>query len=184
MALGKDYAAQHCSIARALELVGERWTLLVVRDAFYGVRRYSDFLVRLGAPRAVLSTRLRALTEAGVLDKVRYQESPPRDEYVLTEMGERLWPAVYALATWGERYFSEGQGPHREFRHAACGSPLDAGGNCAACGGLVPPRDIEMRPGPALDPPPEDPVSRALLRPRRLLQPLEPEPEPEPAPER
>src|SRR5690349_12960453 len=83
MALGKDYATQECSIARALEVVGERWTLLVVRDAFYGVRRYNDFLVHLGIPRAVLAARLQTLTAEGILDKRRYQESPPRDEYVL-----------------------------------------------------------------------------------------------------
>src|ERR671914_269155 len=97
MALGKDYAGQDCSIAQALELIGERWTLLIVRDAFYGVRRYSDFLAHLDIPRAVLAERLTALTAAGVLERRRYQESPPREEYVLTTMGVDLFPIVYTL---------------------------------------------------------------------------------------
>lgn len=97
MALGKDYVTQQCSVARALEIVGERWTLLVVRDALYGVRRYNDFLGHLGIPRAVLAARLQMLTEEGVLEKRRYQESPPRDEYVLTDRGIELWPVVRSL---------------------------------------------------------------------------------------
>ncbi|MFJ6851445.1 winged helix-turn-helix transcriptional regulator [Streptomyces sp. NPDC091271] len=173
MALGKDYAAQQCSIARALEVVGERWTLLVVRDAFYGVRRYNDFLGHLGIPRAVLASRLQALTEAGVLAKRRYQESPPRDEYVLTDKGKALWPTLRSLGLWGREHI-EGSKPLRHFFHAACGSELGAYGQCAACGNIgVPLEDVEMRPGAGLDPDPADPVSRALLTPRRLLQPLD-----------
>ncbi|MET8176026.1 winged helix-turn-helix transcriptional regulator [Streptomyces clavifer] len=172
MALGKDYANQQCSIARALEVVGERWTLLVVRDAFYGVRRYSDFLSHLGIPRAVLATRLQALTEAGVLVRRRYQESPPRDEYVLTDSGRALWPTVRSLGLWGREHLP-GTLPMRIFVHAACGTELGAFGQCPACWTAVDPEDVEMRPGPGLDPDPADPVSRALLVPRRLLQPLE-----------
>ncbi|MFH9468687.1 winged helix-turn-helix transcriptional regulator [Streptomyces clavifer] len=172
MALGKDYATQQCSIARALEVVGERWTLLVVRDAFYGVRRYSDFLSHLGIPRAVLATRLQALTQAGVLVRRRYQESPPRDEYVLTGSGRALWPTVRSLGLWGREHLP-GTLPMRIFVHAACGTELGAFGQCPACWTAVDPEDVEMRPGPGLDPDPADPVSRALLVPRRLLQPLE-----------
>ncbi|MEU9360047.1 helix-turn-helix domain-containing protein [Streptomyces sp. NPDC048301] len=173
MALGKDYAAQQCSIARALEVVGERWTLLVVRDAFYGVRRYNDFLVHLGVPRAVLATRLQALTEAGVLARRRYQEAPPRDEYVLTESGKALWPTVRSLGLWGREHI-EGTRPMRLFVHAECGTELGAYGQCPACAHAgVPLEDIEMRPGDGLDLDPDDPVSRALLAPRRLLQPLD-----------
>ncbi|HWU10793.1 MAG TPA: helix-turn-helix domain-containing protein [Streptomyces sp.] len=173
MALGKDYTAQQCSIARALEVVGERWTLLVVRDAFYGVRRYNDFLVHLGIPRAVLASRLQALTEAGVLARRRYQESPPRDEYVLTGSGKALWPTLRTLGLWGHEHIP-GTVPTRHFAHAACGTELGALGQCPACGDVgVPPEDVEMRPGTGLDPDPGDPVSRALLAPRRLLQPLE-----------
>ncbi|MFF8912107.1 winged helix-turn-helix transcriptional regulator [Streptomyces sp. NPDC015032] len=174
MALGKDYAAQQCSIARALEVIGERWTLLVVRDAFFGVRRYNDFLAHLGAPRAVLATRLQSLIEAGVMEKRRYQESPPRDEYVLTSSGEALWPVVRSLGVWG-RDRLPGTRPMRVFVHASCGTELGAYGECPACARPVPPADVEMRPGDGLDPDPADPVGRALLKPHRLLRPLETE---------
>ncbi|MFF4246796.1 winged helix-turn-helix transcriptional regulator [Streptomyces sp. NPDC001822] len=173
MALGKDYAAQQCSIARALEVIGERWTLLVVRDAFYGVRRYNDFLSHLGIPRAVLAARLQTLTEAGVLAKHRYQESPPRDEYVLTDRGKALWPTLRSLGLWGREHV-DGTAPVRYFHHATCGTELGPYGQCAACGGIgVPPEDVEVRPGAGLDPDPGDPVGRALLAPRRLLRPLD-----------
>lgn len=171
MALGKDYATQECSIARALEIVGERWTLLVVRDALYGVRRYNDFLVHLGIPRAVLAARLQTLTTEGILEKRRYQESPPRDEYVLTDRGIALWPTLRSLGLWGREHFDETR--LRYFRHAACGTELGPYGECPACAMVVPVPDVEMTPGPGLDRDPADPVSRALLGPRRLLEPIE-----------
>ncbi|MFJ3820371.1 winged helix-turn-helix transcriptional regulator [Streptomyces nodosus] len=173
MALGKDYATQQCSLARALEIVGERWTMLIVRDALYGVRRYNDFLVHLGIPRAVLAARLGTLTAEGILRKQRYQESPPRDEYVLTERGIALWPALRALGLWGREHYCEV--PLRAYRHATCGTEelLGPHGECPACGIFVPLADIELLPGPGLDPDPADPVSRALLRPKRMLEPLE-----------
>ncbi|MFC7265026.1 winged helix-turn-helix transcriptional regulator [Streptomyces lutosisoli] len=170
MALGKDYATQECSIARALEVVGERWTLLVIRDALYGVRRYNDFLGHLGIPRAVLAARLQTLTAEGILEKRRYQESPPRDEYVITDRGIALWPTVRSLGLWGREHFSETQ--LRVFRHATCGTELGPYGECSVCGTVVPVPDVEMVPGPGLDPDPADPISRALLKPKRLLEPI------------
>ncbi|NED87321.1 helix-turn-helix transcriptional regulator, partial [Streptomyces sp. SID11233] len=122
-------ARQECSVARALEIIGERWTILVVRDAFYGVRRYNDFLTHLGAPRAVLAARLQSLTEHGVLAKRRYQESPPREEYVLTPRGESLWLVLYGLGVWGRGELGDTR-PLREFRHAACDTPLAVEGVC------------------------------------------------------
>ncbi|WP_028803450.1 winged helix-turn-helix transcriptional regulator [Streptomyces sp. 142MFCol3.1] len=174
MALGKDYATQECSIARALEVVGERWTLLVIRDALYGVRRYNDFLVHLGIPRAVLAARLQTLTTEGILEKRRYQQSPPRDEYVVTDRGIALWPTLRALGLWGREHFTETQ--LRTFRHAECGTELGPYGECPVCGTVVPVPDVEMVPGPGLDPDPADPVSRALLKPKRLLRPIETDP--------
>ncbi|MEV7386680.1 MULTISPECIES: helix-turn-helix domain-containing protein [unclassified Streptomyces] len=171
MALGKDYVTQECSIASALEVVGERWTLLVIRDALYGVRRYNDFLVHLGIPRAVLSARLRTLTEEGILEKRRYQESPPRDEYVVTDRGIALWPVLRALGVWGREHRMERR--LRYFRHAECGTELGSYGECPACGTVVPVADVLITPGPGLNPDPADPVSRALLKPKRLLEPLE-----------
>ena len=171
MALGKDYTGQNCSLARALELLGERWTMLIVRDAFYGVRRFTDFHTHIGAPRAVLTERLHTLTEAGVLEKRQYQDGPARYEYVLTESGERLWPTLYSLSRWGDDFLPDESGAHRLFLHVECGERLDSVGNCPACERAVPPRDVEMRPGPAAKPD-TDAVARALFEPRRLLTPL------------
>lgn len=173
MALKKGYAAQDCSLARTLELVGERWTMLVVRDAFYGVRRYSDFLVHLGIPRAVLSARLGALTESGVLVRQRYEVSPPRDEYVLTDKGEALWPALFALLMWGQTHAAPGSRVRRVYLHASCGARLTPSGGCEGCGiAAVPPRAVETRPGPDALTAQDDPVTRALRHPHRLLDPL------------
>ncbi|WP_345348912.1 helix-turn-helix domain-containing protein [Actinoallomurus liliacearum] len=172
MALGKDYEAQDCALARALELLGERWTLLIVRDAFYGVRRYGDFLAHLDIPRAVLATRLQALVDAGVLTRRPYQESPRRHEYVLTERGRELWPALNALGHWGGEHLSP-FGPSRLYTHLTCGTRVGRTGTCPACGRFAPPEELEVRPGPGADRPHrDDAVSRALRRPHRLLEPL------------
>ena len=173
MALGTDYAHQDCTLARALEVVGERWSLLLVRDAFYGVRRFNDFLVHLDIPRAVLTARLAALTEAGVLRKEAYQQSPPRYDYVLTDAGLELWPVVHGLAQWGGRHATPG-GPLRTFHHAACGARLDPAGGCPGCGGRpIAPADVEMRLAHDPERPRrDDPVSAVLAAPRRLLRPV------------
>ena len=171
MALGKDYEGQDCSLARALELLGERWTLLIVRDAFYGVRRYSDFLAHLDTPRAVLSERLHRLTEAGVLRRIRYSASPPRDEYVLTEAGRELWPMLFGLSRWADRNLPV-DGPCRIFRHGgACHAELSDAVTCPVCGPLAV-EDIEITPGPGLNRRRTDPVTVALRGPHRLLTPL------------
>ncbi|MEU6248567.1 helix-turn-helix domain-containing protein [Glycomyces sp. NPDC047010] len=172
MALGKDYPGQDCSLSRALEMLGERWTLLVVQNAIYGVRRFSDFQVRLDIPKAVLSDRLARLTEGGVLEKRAYQASPVRYEYVPTDAGVELWPVVYALGVWGYRHI--GGEPPRLFRHAECGAALLPSTDCSACG-PVHPRDVEMYPGPGAKR--TDRVSQAMNRPRRLLVPVELEPQ-------
>src|SRR4051812_15920954 len=102
--LPRTYHDQHCSIARALEVLGDRWTLLVIRDAFLGVRRFDDFQRDLGVARNVLTDRLGRLVEEGVLERVRYQERPERSEYRLTEKGLDLWPVTMALLRWGGRH--------------------------------------------------------------------------------
>jgi DNA-binding HxlR family transcriptional regulator len=164
MALGKDYVTQDCSLARALEIVGERWTLLIVRDALYGVRRFGQFLAHLEIPRAVLSARLQALVDAGVMAK-------DGGDYVLTEVGRELWPVVHTLARWGDRNFA-GEGPCRLFFHVPCGERIRADGTCPACGREAPVEELEMRPGPGLNPRRDDPVSVALRKPHRLLEPI------------
>ncbi|MEU6040153.1 MULTISPECIES: winged helix-turn-helix transcriptional regulator [Actinomadura] len=164
MALGKDYARQDCSMARALEVVGERWTMLIIRDALYGVRRFSDFLARLDIPRAVLSQRLQSLVESGLLEKAGH-------EYVITEMGKELWPVVHTLARWGERHFDD-CGPARLYFHAGCGARLAIDGTCPECACPVPPEEVELRPGPG-GYVRDDPVSLALREPHRLLEPIQ-----------
>ena len=105
MALPREYAGQACSIAKALEIVGERWTLLIVRDAAYGVRRFSDFVTHLDIPRRVLTERLKFLVEEGILEK---QPAGGREEYALTDKGLALFPVIRALAAWGDEYTSPG----------------------------------------------------------------------------
>src|SRR5271155_2997627 len=102
--LPNDYAGQACSLARALEVVGERWTLLIVRDAFFGVRRFADFASHLKVPRAVLAKRLTALERAGILDKVHGAHG--HQEYVLTAKGLTLWPVTRTLLAWGDDHYS------------------------------------------------------------------------------
>lgn len=171
MALPKDYADERCSLARALEVVGERWTLLIVRDAFFGVRRFGDFAAHLGIPRAVLTSRLDALAEAGVL--VAVPGAHGRDEYILTGKGLDLWPAVRALLAWGDEHYSAA-GPRRVFRHAADGGDVAAGGTCTDCGAAVGVADLLVLPGPGLATAPgrTDAVSTALTAPHRLLGPI------------
>ncbi len=168
MALGVDYAGQDCSLARALEVVGERWTLLILRDCFLGVRRFSDFEAHLDISKAVLSQRLAALVGAGLL--VRTGDAGHR-QYAVTQRGRDLWPAIFALTQWGEG-LSE-RAPRRVFEHAGCGGAVDATGRCAACGAVPGPERLETRPGPGADPTVrDDVVSRALRTPHRLLEPL------------
>lgn len=162
------YTDGNCSLARSLEIVGERWTLLIVRDAFLGVRRFNDFATQLDVPRAVLTTRLKALVKAGVLER-------RGAEYELTAAGRDLLPVVRALMAWGDAHTSPG-GPRRVMRHDADDGLLDAQGVCEACGGRVDVPDIRIEPGPGFDPsrPVKDPVSAVINGPRRLLEPLRP----------
>ena len=170
MALPNDYAGQACSLARSLEIIGERWTLLIVRDAFWGVRRFADFIDHLGIPRAVLASRLKTLVAAGVLTRVAGERHL---EYELTDKGAALWPVVLSLMGWGDDFCAPG-GPRRLFRHAADGGQVDHGGRCDACDRPVPAADTIVTPGPGLEAAEADDswVTAALTRPHRLLEPL------------
>jgi DNA-binding HxlR family transcriptional regulator len=172
MPLPRDYSGQTCALARSMEIVGERWTLLIVRDAFYGVRRFGEFAAHLRLPRAVLTDRLTTLTEAGVLQ--RLPDTGRREVYGLTPQGVALWPAVRALTTWGDEFCAAEGGPRRVFRHADDDAPLAGDGRCTGCGAPVEARDTLVAPGPGLAPAAEDddPVTAALARPHRLLRPL------------
>jgi DNA-binding HxlR family transcriptional regulator len=169
--LGKDYEAQDCSLARALEVIGERWTLLIVRDAFHGVRRFNDFQAHLDIPKAVLSDRLSGLVENGVLERSPDPGHAGRHLYELTPAGRDLWPSLHALLMWGNRHVSPNS---RVFKHASCDTLLDETGRCPACGVTPLPQDIvsevlRRRGGTARR---EDPVAIALREPHRLLEPL------------
>ncbi len=145
--LPRDYAGQDCSVARALEVVGERWTLLIVRDALMGVTRFDGFQQRLGLAPNMLSKRLRALTDAGVLERRPYQERPERHEYVLTDGGRGLFPAVMGLMRWGDEHRSP-RGAPVEVLHRGCGGVVDAHAVCARCDLAVGAGEVEWHDGP------------------------------------
>jgi DNA-binding HxlR family transcriptional regulator len=142
--LGKDYDTQACSIARTLEVVGERWTLLVVRDALQGKRRFEEFQASLGIARNVLAKRLDTLVEHGVMERVPYSERPLRHEYRLTEAGRELRVALIALLRWGERHIDDREVPHVKVRHRDCGGDVVTQLLCTECGASPTPREVEV----------------------------------------
>ena len=142
--LGRTYDDQVCSIARALEVLGERWTLLLVRDALGGLSRFEEFQQSLGLARNVLTDRLRRLVDAGVLERVRYQERPERYRYELTEMGRELGVPILSLMHWGDRHLAGPQGPPRLSRHRGCGGDLRAQLVCDRCDAAVPGSEVEL----------------------------------------
>jgi DNA-binding HxlR family transcriptional regulator len=168
--LGKDYEGQECALAAALEVLGERWTLLIVRDAFFGVRRYSDWVARLDIPRAVLSDRLRGLVANGILVKGDDPDRAGRTLYTLTPAGRDLWPALHALVVWGAEHRRPST---NSYRHAACETELGPGATCPACGVVPPAEDVVLVPRSASSGGRTDPVSAAMRRTRRLLEPIE-----------
>lgn len=165
--LGKDYEGQDCALARALEVIGERWTLLIVRDAFYGVHRFNDFHAHLDIPKAVLAERLNGLADDGILERVPDPGHGGRNLYHLTQAGRDLWPALHALLMWGSRYRRVNA---QLFKHVACGTALDDSSACPGCGVTPAPEDIFTE--PLRQTKRNDPVARALRRPHRLLEPI------------
>lgn len=137
----------NCSVAQCLEVVGEWWTMLIVRDAFLGVTRFEAFQRRLGISRNVLQERLSHLVGAGVLVRVRYSERPPRDEYRLTDKGRALWPVLTAMREWGDE-FAAPDGPPVEAVHRGCGHVASVVLTCSSCGERLGPRDVTLRRGP------------------------------------
>jgi DNA-binding HxlR family transcriptional regulator len=137
------------SIAAALDVVCDRWTILILRDAFRGIRRFDELRRDLEIPRAVLSERLRRLVDHGVLVKRPYQERPQRYEYRLTRMGIELSPILVALMQWGDRWLTE-NGPPLLLVHEPCDTEIDLGFHCWTCGEDFSPTDITSRPGPGL----------------------------------
>src|SRR5262245_54781894 len=145
--LGRDYEDQVCSIARALEVVGDRWTLLVIRDVVLGNHRFDQLVESLGVASNVLTDRLTRLVAEGILERVRYSERPERFEYHLTPKGRELGLCLLALMQWGDRYVSDK--PPRIARRRSDGSPLSVR-LVGPDGSSVVPGDLELAPGPGL----------------------------------
>jgi DNA-binding HxlR family transcriptional regulator len=156
--LQRSYANQECSVAATLEIVGERWTLLIVREVLLGVHRFSELQADLGVARNVLQARLARLVEHGILERRRYQEHPPRAEYQLTEAGLDLWPTIVSLMSWGDRHRPRPDGPPVAITHRDCGGEMDAHRICARCGARLGPRDVWAAPGESAGP--EHPLRR------------------------
>lgn len=146
--LQRTYDDQVCSIARALEVVGERWSLLIVRDALLGLKRFEQFQDSLGIARNVLANRLSRLVAAGVFERVPYQQRPERFEYRLTPMGRQLSVPVLALMQWGDEHLAGPAGPPRLAQHAGCGGELRTGLICRQCQLPVPAEQVKVIPGP------------------------------------
>lgn len=146
--LRHDYPGQACSLAKSLEVIGERWSLLIVRDVMNGNRRFSGIQESLGIARNVLSARLQRLLDEDILVRRAYQESPARYEYFLTEKGLDLWPALIALMQWGDRHNPGPEGPPMRVVHKHCGGPVSDRGICESCGETLNARDAVAVPGP------------------------------------
>lgn len=138
----KDIGDADCSVARTLSVIGDRWTMLVLRDAFLGVRRFEDFQNDLGLSRHLLADRLGALVEHGVLKRCPYSERPPRHEYRLTAKGLDLYPVLVSIAGWGDRWMAGEDGPPLRLRHQTCGEIIAPALTCPCCGERIDPRQM------------------------------------------
>lgn len=145
-----DIDKQVCSVARALAVVGERWTLLILRDAFLGTRRFDQFQHNLGITRHRLSERLGKLVEQGVLVRVPYSERPLRHEYRLTRKGLALYPVLMSLSRWGDEWMADEQGVPVEYVHRRCGKRTQPVMSCSECGEVLRPEHVQPRLGSAL----------------------------------
>jgi len=137
----KSFAGMDCSVAQCLEVVGEWWSMLILRDVFLGVSRFEEFQRRLGISRNILQQRLSKLVESGVLVRVPYSEHPPRFDYRLTDKGRDLWPVITAMRQWGDVYAAP-SGPPIQVTHTACGSTAPTILVCGSCGEALGPRDV------------------------------------------
>jgi DNA-binding HxlR family transcriptional regulator len=143
----KSFAGMHCSVAQCLEVVGEWWSMLILRDAFLGVTRFDQFQERLGISRNILSQRLARLVDEGILDKLAYSEHPPRYDYRLTAKGRDLWPLLTAMRQWGDKYAAP-EGPPLQVLHKGCGKVTRAVMTCSVCGEQLNARDVQAVAGP------------------------------------
>ena len=144
----KDLRRQPCSLARTVSVIGDRWTLLILRDCFLRVRRFEDFQARLGITRPILASRLRKLVKEFVLAKVPYQERPLRHEYRLTQKGLDLYPIVMSIVHWGDVHMAGKKGRPLLHQHMNCGKTFDPVMTCSECGEPLSPRQVHVHRGP------------------------------------
>lgn len=147
-----SFEDMHCSVARCLDIVGEWWSLLIIRDAMLGVARFDDFQARLGISRNILTQRLGRLVDNEVLTRVRYCEHPPRSEYRLTAKGRDLWLVVTAMREWGDRWTPPAGGPPLLVRHKDCGQVTSVVPTCDRCGEPMDVRSVAVAAGPGAVP--------------------------------
>ena len=146
----KDFPRDACSMASTLEVIGERWTMHVLRESFLGVRRFEDYRRNIGVARNILSDRLNTLVTEGILRRELYSERQPRYEYRLTRKGIDLHEILIALMKWGNRWTPNEDGPAVVLRHRECGGTVEPVLSCPDCGEPVHAWDLEALPGPAM----------------------------------
>jgi DNA-binding HxlR family transcriptional regulator len=149
-----DFGAWHCSVARTLDVVGETWTPLLVRDLHLGVDRFDDLVRDLGISRALLARRLAHLVAHGVVEREAYQQRPVRHRYRLTAAGRALVPVVMAMMAWGDRFATPPGGPPMRLHHETCGADFTPTVCCSACGEPIDPDAVRASPGPGATPGP------------------------------
>ncbi len=137
----------HCSLAQSLEVIGDWWTPLILRDLFLGLHRFEELAVDLGISRNLLASRLDGLVEHGIVERERYSEHPPRDRYVLTDAGNDLVPIIAALTAWGDRWVPPPGGPPLRFRHDTCDHRCTPVVSCSHCGDPITADDLDVLPG-------------------------------------
>ena len=145
-----DFAVDTCTIARAMAILGEKWTVVVLREIFNGIRRFDDMRVRTGIPRQVLANRLTSLVDHGLLRREPYREPGARErqEYRLTAKGFDIYPVLIAVKAWGDRYLADPEGSPLTFVHRDCGAEVHTEVHCAGGHPVTEPRDVLPRPGP------------------------------------
>lgn len=148
-----QFGEMACSIARTLDVAGEPWSPLIVRNIYAGINRFDQMQENLGISRKVLAERLRWLTESGVLERRVYSDKPARYEYALTEMGLDLVEVLMVMVRWGDKWLAGQAGPPVLYRHHACGRISHVELHCSECGQPMGPGDIDVRPGPGAGPP-------------------------------
>ncbi len=141
-----------CSIARSLAVFGDRWTLVLLRECFMGVKKFADFQQNLGISKTIISERLKHLIDHGILEKVAYQQNPPRYKYKLTRKGLDIYPVFLSFARWGDVYCAGEKGVPLVYTHKSCGHQIHAVSTCSECGEPLDARDVMAQPGPGAGP--------------------------------